>query len=104
MSASNDRRRHRDVAACSNDRRRHRDVAAFFVRCSFHPGKDLIGRQHPIHRNRIATLCRTTRPQPAVATSCNRYLDLPAGDNLPADETETLVVERTPLPKLIEQL
>jgi hypothetical protein len=66
------------------------------------PGDDFIRRQHPIHWNRITASRWATQPQRAVAACFARHVDLAASNNLTANQTVALVIERTPLAKLIK--
>ena len=79
-----------------------RSVAVFFGYHSFHFRKDFVCEEHPIHRNRVAPLRRTAHLQPAHGASSDRYLDLAARNNVPANQAVTFVIQRTPRPKLIE--
>src|SRR5436309_15173848 len=70
--------------------RRYRSLV-FFGCHHFHPGEDFIRRQYPIHRDGVTPLGRTTEPQWPVAARSDRYLDLPANDNLAANLTVTIL-------------
>ena len=64
--------------------------------------QNFVGRQDPIHRYRVATLRRATQPQRSVSIGPATHLNLPAGDNLAADQTVTFLIQSGPWPKLIE--
>ena len=72
-------------------------------RCElFHFSEDLIRRQHPVHRNGVALFRLTIEPQRTVAAGSASDLDLPPRNEIAANQTVTFLIERTPLPKLIE--
>jgi hypothetical protein len=75
---------------------------AFFGRPHLDAREDFIRGQHPIHRNRVTTLARTTQPQRSIPARPTAHLDLSASNDLAAYETVTSVIQRTPFAKLIE--
>jgi hypothetical protein len=84
-----------------NGRGRRRGVA--FLGCrGLCLRQNLVRRQHPIHRDRVALFRRTTQPQRSISTGFPRYLDLPPGNDFTANQTETFVAQGMPLPELIE--
>jgi hypothetical protein len=60
--------------------------------------------QDPIHWNRIAALCWTTKAQWSVSACTASYQDLAASNNFAANEAVTFLIQRTPLSELIEPL
>src|SRR5437867_10149485 len=79
-----------------------RTFAFFCGHYHLHLREDFVRRQHPIHRNGVTTLRRTTEPQRPIAACSAGYLDLPASNNPAANQAVTFFVERTPVAKLIE--
>jgi len=74
----------------------------FFSCQHFHSSKDFIRRGHPIYRDWVAMLRGTAKSQGTVTPCTARHLNLVASNNLPANQTVTFVVQRMPLPKLIQ--
>ena len=75
---------------------------ALFLCQSFHFSEDLTRGQHPVHRNGVAPFRWTSEPQRTVAAGSASDLDLPPRNEIAANQTVTFLIERMPLPKLIE--
>jgi len=75
-----------------------------FIYLQCHVLQNFIGRQDPIHRNRMAALCWTTKAQWSVSACAASYLDLPASNNFAANEAVPFLIQRTPRSELIEPL
>jgi len=63
---------------------------------------EFVRGQDPIHRNGVTSLRRTTQSQRSISPCSIGYLNLPTINNFTANETEPLVIQRLPFPKLIE--
>ena len=63
---------------------------------------EFVRGQDPIHRNGVTSLRRTTQSQRSISPCSIGYLNLPTVNNFTANETEPLVIQRMPFPKLIE--
>src|SRR5207302_10044731 len=72
----------------------HDALPIFYLQC--HVLQNFIGRQDPIHRNRMAALCWTTKAQWSVSACAASYLDLPASNNFAANEAVPFLIQRTP--------
>jgi hypothetical protein len=66
--------------------------------------QDFVGWLHPFHRHRITIFCRTNDAQRPFSRCAHDHLDLPAGDHFAANQAITFLVQRVPLPELIESL
>ena len=86
--------------ACSNGQA---DPAALGLRHrNFY--QDFIGWPHPFHRHRITMFRRTNDEQRPIFTFAQYHLDFPPGDDFPANEAITFLIQGVPLPELIESL
>jgi hypothetical protein len=66
--------------------------------------QDFVGWLHPFHRHRITMFRRTNDAQRPVSTRAHDHLDLPAGDDFAANQAITFLIQRVPMPELIESL
>jgi hypothetical protein len=64
--------------------------------------QDILGWQDPFYRRCIATFRWTNHPQRGLAACALNHLDLSPCDHLPANKAIPFLIERVPLPKLIE--
>jgi len=64
--------------------------------------QDILGRQNPFYRRRIAMFRWTNQPKQGLAARALNHLDLAPRDHLAANKAIPLLIERVPLPKLIE--
>ncbi len=66
--------------------------------------QDFIGWLHPFHRHRITIFRRTSNARRPVFTCAHHHLDFPAGDDFAANQAITSLIQRVPMPELIESL
>jgi hypothetical protein len=81
-----------------------RSNVAFFGCGHFRYGENFVRRPHPIHRNRIAVSCWTAQSQRSITTCAASDLDLTASNDFTANKTVAFLIQRAPLPELIEVL
>ena len=75
---------------------------ALFLYQLFHLGEDLIRGQHPVHWDGVAPFRWTSESQRSVAASAASDLDVLPHNQVAANQTIAFLVERMPLPELIE--
>jgi hypothetical protein len=68
--------------------------------CNFY--QDIIGWQDPFYRCGIATFRRTNQAQRSLAARALNHLDFSPCDHLAANKAIPFLIERVPLPKLID--
>jgi len=66
--------------------------------------QDVVGWPHPFYRHRITIFRWTNDAQRPVTTCVHNHLDFPAGNDFAANQAITLLIQRMPLPELIESL
>ena len=64
--------------------------------------QDILGWQDPFYRPCIAMFCWTNDPQRSLAHSALNHLDLSPCDHFAANEAIPFLIERMPLPEVIE--
>ncbi len=86
--------------ACSHNQAKPTSLGFYHRNCY----QDFVGWLHPFYRHRIAIFCRTNDAQRPVSTCAHYHLDLPAGDHFAANQAITFLIQRMPMPELIESL
>ena len=67
-----------------------------------HVGQHFISRSYPIHRNGMTTITGTDHTQRTCSTRAANNLNFPAGDERATNKAITFLLQRIPLPELIE--
>src|SRR3982074_3891232 len=65
-------------------------------------GQDFVGRQRPIHWNRIAAFGRTNRAQRTRSSGAADHLNVRPGNDVAAAQAVTTIVKRGPFSELVE--
>ena len=86
--------------ACSHNQAKPTSLGFYHRNCY----QDFVGWLHPFYRHRIAIFCRTNDAQRSVSTCAHDHLDLPTGDHFAANQAITFLIQRMPMPELIESL
>ena len=66
--------------------------------------QDVIIWPHPFYRLRVTMFRETNDAQRPVSKCVRNYLDFPAGDDFAANKAITFLLQRMPMPELIELL
>ena len=66
--------------------------------------QDVVSWPHPFYRLRVTMFRGTNEAQRPVSKCVRNYLDFPAGDDFAANKAITFLIQRMPMPELIELL
>ena len=86
--------------ACSHNQAKPTPLGFYHRNCY----QDVVGWPHPFYRHRITIFRWTNDAQRPVTACVHDHLDFPAANDFAANQAIALLIQRVPLPELIESL